>query len=496
MSNIFGSGTKFERLKTYYNTNNTKPALNWLDYSYTFSKCGKQGIAGVMTSNEKIENEYIQYCFKISKHLDFLIEHEWYVLSQLSKLNPYCIHFCKSVGTITSGFEFKLNAKTNPYQPNTDKKMTRTVLLSEYIKDSYKFSKYIASKYVESKVIYSIIKQVLVALIIAQHKLKFTHYDLHSCNILIKKCDPNIVFTYVCNGITYVIPTYGSYPIIIDYGFSYADGAKHILAPMAHTEIGFTCDRFDWLADPKLFLITVSKEIKDKRQDKYTNMFRQIVKNMFYPLSVDWSCGWDKNKEKGATELLTKQLRSYKQPSYVFKKNLQYCVDLIQTCIESPLTENQGCYLEQSYEVFTGEFSKIEQQIRDTQSLLYILKSMCISIKKIDDTNVEQASIDFVNDIYTTANEISKFCNFKNINKQVLFLSFKMLINNCEGYLYQFMQHKINNRDMNREKLPVQSIDEIYNIINYNIKHDYVVNDNTIIHVFDADAETSYQMTD
>ena len=47
----------------HYLKNKNKKWSDWLDYSYTFKKCGKQGITGIMVSKE---NPYIKYCFKNS----------------------------------------------------------------------------------------------------------------------------------------------------------------------------------------------------------------------------------------------------------------------------------------------------------------------------------------------------------------------------------------------------------------------------------------------
>ena len=64
-----------------------------------------------------------------------------------------------------------------------------------------------------------------MALQIAQTKLSFSHYDLHSLNILVKSCSVDAVFLYVIDENTHIcIPTLGHYPVIIDYGFAYHRG--------------------------------------------------------------------------------------------------------------------------------------------------------------------------------------------------------------------------------------------------------------------------------
>ena len=62
-----------------------------------------------------------------------------------------------------------------------------------------KFFKYIKNDDTPTLHLLSIIKQSLLAIIIANHKVNFTHYDLHSDNILVKHCDPNSVFLYIIN---------------------------------------------------------------------------------------------------------------------------------------------------------------------------------------------------------------------------------------------------------------------------------------------------------
>ena len=98
------------------------------------------------------------------------------------------------------------------------------MLLLEYIEKSSKFCNYISSDKVSEDVLFSIIKQTLMGINIAQKYKKFSHYDLHSNNIMIKKCNKNLVFVYKLDEDNqFCVPTFGYYPIIIDFGFSYIE---------------------------------------------------------------------------------------------------------------------------------------------------------------------------------------------------------------------------------------------------------------------------------
>ena len=141
----------------------------------------------------------------------------------------------------------------------------------DYVDNSCKFYNYVRSKEINDNIIFSTINQVLMAIKIAQIKKKFSHYDLHSLNIMMKKCDYDAVFVYVIDKDTqFAIPTRGHYPIIIDFGFSYIKDMEDgpLYPSMAHTDAGFMSDRFDWVSDPKLFLITISAELESKENQK------------------------------------------------------------------------------------------------------------------------------------------------------------------------------------------------------------------------------------
>jgi Haspin like kinase domain len=91
-------------------------------------------------------------------------------------------------------------------------------------------------KYVSIKDIrlWSLIMQVLCALQVAQNMVKFTHYDLHFGNVLIKKNDNNDVLTYIYkdrNKRKHVVqvPTFGELAIIIDYGRSRTNKSSKFL---------------------------------------------------------------------------------------------------------------------------------------------------------------------------------------------------------------------------------------------------------------------------
>ena len=322
-------------LVSYYKQNQDKNWKEWLLFDQVFNKPGKQGLVGLLSDKTTPKNKYI---FKVSQYINYLIQHEFVVMTGLNDLAPYCIHFCKSIGTIICKVDPKSRKEGNPFNSDSKYLIEKEVLLCEYIDKSCKFYNYIRAvdDKIPEDIIYSTIKQVLLAIAIAQNKKQFTHYDLHSCNIMMRKCDKDLVFLYVLDeNNQFIVPTYGHYPTIIDFGFSYISDMNDgpLWASMGHTEVGFMSDRFDWVADPKLFLVTVSSELKEKRKSKKSKKLRRIVKNLFSPLTIDWDSGWDNINDQGASDYITEMLEDYNIGSIIFEDYEHYCIDIIQSLI-------------------------------------------------------------------------------------------------------------------------------------------------------------------
>ena len=62
-------------------------------------------------------------------------------------------------------------------------------------------------------------------------------------------------------------PTYGYYPVIIDFGFSHVAETDDdfILSPLNYCNIGYTTNVFDPIADLKVLLVSLTYEISGRR---------------------------------------------------------------------------------------------------------------------------------------------------------------------------------------------------------------------------------------
>lgn len=492
----------------YYKEYRHLPWNEWLEFDNVFKCSSKQGMVGIF---KQIKNSKKEYVFKVSRYINNLIPHEYSVMKSLADLAPYCIHFCRPIGIICCDIDPKLKnpkkqlgpGNENPFEPKCKYPIEKDVLLMKNLKNSRKFYTLFKSKKIHEKVIFSIIKQVLAALVIAQTKKQFTHYDLHSYNIMIKRCNPKIIFHYILpGGEEFTIPTYGFYPVIIDFGFSYSkdmDG-KPMWPSLGHTDVGFYSDRFDPISDPKLFLVTVSAELKSIRsksgfKSKYIDVFRNICKNIFGPLDIDWVSGWNKNTQKSATDALVLSLRKVSKTSTTFKKYDYHCIDLIQSLIILPLREEtkESLMLDKYYKLFINEFKKIENEISSLEFNMYMLKGIVelardVKPLYISTKNRSRGLDHFVRGIHDRLNFISSFCRPKDVRYEILLCSLYSLATGIQGFLYSYMDKlKI---DRQYDGMPIKSVVEMLTVIDFNIPTPPPPVRMEI--VYDAIKETSY----
>jgi hypothetical protein len=482
--------SSYDRLLHYYEQNKEKPWQEWLEFYTTFPKPGKQGLVGLLQSKDKKIPE--KYIYKISQYINYLVYHESSIMEGLNQMINYCPHFCKGIGSFQSEINPKCRREGNPFHIENIK-VKKDVLLCEYIDNSTKFYNYIRSDKVAEDVLYSTVKQVLLATAMAQKSHRFTHYDLHSNNIMMKKCNKDVVFLYVLDEENqFCVPTLGNFPVIIDFGFSYIkeldDGP--LWPSMGHTHVGFTSNQFDQFADPKLFLVTVSGEIKEKRNTKKAKRLRRVVRNIFGRLNIDWMNGWNKGK-KSASDYIIELLSGYNQVSNMFKEHQHYCVDIIQSLIILPLQEEDYSSIHISYTAFLKEWVKIENQISSSYYNLYILKGIVDAARLVgaayrNKETSHYAVIDFQREVGERINSVVKFCRTKDLNFEVMLCSLLVMARGMEGILYDVVFTLNNKRDRQYEKLPLKCIEQIYAAIEANIEDTYVYSKDTSVIVLDS----------
>ena len=481
--------TKYNNLLSEFEKNKDEKWEEWLEFNKVLDKPGKQGIVGIFNSKS---DKNLQYLFKMSQTINYLVYHEITIMIGLNDISSYCPHFCKGIGSIKCKTE--PNRKSlEPFNIKSKYPIEKEVLLCEYIDNSSKFYNYIRSNKISEDVLYSIIKQVLLGINIAQKEKKFTHYDLHSNNVIIKKCNKDIVFLYkIDDENQFCVPTFGYYPVIIDFGFSYIEDMNEnpLWTSLAHTDVGFMSDRFDGIADPKLFLITVSDEIKNKRQTKKSKCLRRIVRNIFNPLKIDHDSGWDNVDKKGATDYVLEILQTYNDKSRIFKDYDYYCIDILQSLIILPLEPQDYKDIGKNFKILLREWVKIENEISNVYYNLYILKEVVnltrdVRSYYIDNNTCEKALSIFRTGIHEIIEKVSQFCRPKKINYEKLLCALILLSKNIEGILYDIINARMIEKEKEYSKMPLKNIEQIFGAIDVNIPDIYKYNKETVFVIMD-----------
>ena len=258
--------------------------------------------------------------FKLSVDMNNMIIHEKNIAEQIHTVYPYCPHFINILGNITIPVSnyfiisnetdeetdeetneeideeideeiFKEIEKSKNLFYDTKDSFPKTILLFEKI-NNFPFHRLLKKSKYDNNIISSQLLQLLLALQIGQNEFNFTHYDLHTSNILEQHCETESLFLYNIKDKKYVTPTYGYYPKIIDVGSSYSNDVKNY-PMMTHAnsyDYGFQSQFFDQLNDVHHSLLSLFYYIEDKK-----SCFESLcnkIKYIFHNVPVLRKTGW------------------------------------------------------------------------------------------------------------------------------------------------------------------------------------------------------------
>lgn len=424
----------------------------WLEYESTL-KIGTQGIVGILRVRQKSN---LRCIFKMSQHINYLISHENDVMNALNGLREICPNFCRSFGTIKAKINPSASKNENPFDISECKcPVEKEILLMEYIENNWPLMDFInvPSELFNVNIVTSIIYQVFFAIYIAQKHVRFTHYDLHSRNILIKKCDVNTSFSYRIEERVVNIPTYGYYPIIIDFGFSFVNALNDLplRTSLAHTDAGFFCYTHDPINDYKLFIVSLSELIARKHPKiKFSKKFRNFAKFLFENVNIDWQTGWwEPKKEISALRHIAQILRPYNfeenyRISQLFYSQEPYIFDILNSLITLPIEEYCYDLIGKYYILFLKEWVKIENIIMSPYFQIVMFKNVIDAAREVRgnyyDSNMRESAIcDFRTLIEKSLDSIGKFCKIENLNYDVMLCSLLIFANKLEGCYHHFI---------------------------------------------------------
>ena len=484
-------------------SDNLQPKYNslpeFLEFHSSFSGDSKQGVLGLLKNTETGK----KYFYKMSQYLNYLVEHEYSVMEGLNSIREYCPHFCKTVGKFKTEVVENFKKTDNPFDvEESSKTIVSDVLLMEVV-DGRKLYRYIKNEQITPEICMSLVKQTLLATIIAGDSLKFTHYDLHSNNVLVKKCPANSVFLYILDeNRTYLVPTYGYYPVIIDFGFSFNKNCddKPMFSNLAHTDIGFIPSTYDQNSDAKLFLTSVSYEMEKYKKSEISSEFRKIIKKMYKNCEIDLECGWDDAEDTSISDKLLKKMKNQFKRSKFFKEQGHHIVDLFESLITLPLrSRDTKDDIEDLVGCVVSEFLKIEKEVSSDFYNMYIFKTI-IEVARtyrkeyLNKETRNDAVIYFKEDILECIDSVVSFCNPKGVMWEKLLCSLLCLAKCIENFCYEKLRKLMSYKKANYNKMLLKNTTEIYEALEANMPSHFYFDKETTIYVWDCIQQKSYKI--
>jgi hypothetical protein len=214
-------------------------------------------------------------------------------------------------------------------------------LIGEYIPSRLTFRKYILQSNFGAATD-AILHQLILALFVAQQEKRFTHYDLHLENILIRKCMKRTFFWYKFSYqgviLNRLVETKGYFPVIFDYGFAYSKGLDHTsyMNSLFFTNKGYTPFKFDETTDFRMLIVRMAYFTKCPAK------FKGLAKKFYPNKDVDVITGWLQSSKPSIGKImcnkLDKILLKHGLHKSFFYKQLDYIVDLFGTLITIPFS--------------------------------------------------------------------------------------------------------------------------------------------------------------
>ena len=479
------------------------PSHRNLEIEKIFSS-GSQGVCGLVKI-DTLNKKSIKVVFKVSQYIDYIVEHEYKAMKALETISTYCPHYSLAYGVYSANTEAKIKEDENPFIVTSKYPIRRSFILEEFV-DGPSFKHILNDGGGNHNNFVSVVKQILSSINISGTNINFSHYDLHSSNILVEKCNPDEVNLYLFGGVGYngmLVPTFGSRPKIIDMGFAYAKDMEktEVNVDLSHSDRGYFCDRYCWLTDYKVFLVSLYSDIKDVLHDHKTifgdvnggDQFMNIVKNMFKPLSISWSSGWDKYKKEEANDkIIRKMSEIMKVKSGLFKDSPQACFDIIMSLCTIPLQDTKTFQtdIRVCYPAFLSEFFKIEKEMTVPVYKLNMLKIIVDSAKlvKKEYLNVDtrdSAVSKFKLAVETEFTRISKYC-LPRINYELMLCSVYSTAYCYTGRLKRYLDNTYDDISKTYTNIVPENGNEIVEIFNINFEDKYIYTVESIINVYDS----------
>lgn len=390
-----------------------------------FDNNNTQSFVGIL-NYKKNPNVFIVY--KISKEENNVIVNEYDVLRQLDIVASRCPHFVRVYGLASYFSEVVIRPITKLQDPSPTS-VERKVLLLEYIASTGSF--YEILQYATLAEVIALVAQVLIAIRLMR-ALKITHNDLHTDNILIKKCAPNTSIRYVFRNKEIMVPTYGYCAVLIDFGLGRPDIEPNmpLLGDFNFTHYGFHADKFSPYVDYVRFL----SNLKTCTGGKFSALNKWCSK-LLKPIKGIDSNGWDNFTKGSVIEQFHLKISNIHRGVKLFES--YSWIDNLQLLIQRPI-QNMETYDISVFEAFIDNWRKFEERISSIDELNYLFKCLVTSVKlwRDDYLNQDPYALERIKQDFLKHYEgVVKF-HCPSVNYEDMICSLILSASYLEGYYY------------------------------------------------------------
>jgi hypothetical protein len=454
-----------------------------------FPKNGKQGICGTCT----LDDDKRALVFKLSRYFDNSVIHEYHVMQSLRSLSDFCPNFSTMSNILMQPVSPNFRTSARPFQKSSYIKPT---LVMEYISNVGDLYSIIKDPKSPDKLILSCLKQTMCALMLGQKECDFVHNDIHSSNILVQPVQENMSFLYVVDDANlFYVPGYGHMAVMMDYGFSYSKDLRDtpLMCSMAHTEYGFRPTAFDPLSDIILLLVSLSEEYRLRHPGKSATKLRNVVRNLFEGLSIDWQSGW--SLYHGASALIDVLDRTdrYVQKSALLTDYFPFCIDILQTLVTHPLRKRST----QNFKIYARTLAEqlciLETAVDNAFKELYILNRIVNSAAQLRKNYVddpEKTTVYFAETVIKIINDVIPYCKV-DFDYERLLCSLYLFAECMEHIMYRNMQRGDRDKQKEYDALPLKTVQQIYATVDINLPIDTTMTPETKIYVIDYPRRTT-----
>lgn len=495
----------FSKIKSVVDTKKTRDKMKYmrsnLNFVRLFSSESVQGTAGIVTL-KGVDN--VPIVFKVSNGVDYAIEHESIVLNDLKEIEKFCPHFMSRYTTIElpvcSLFFSDPSDELGFMEDSTDYLMT-PVMFTEYI-SKYTYYHFLMTGNVS--VINSLILQSLCALSISQHHSKFTHYDLHLDNVLIKNCDVNTIHAYkLPNGQEIVIPTYGNVPVMIDMGSSYSKSNTKLTTSIEHYHHGLQSCVFDKMNDLHHFLLSTLSCLSEGKE-YYQNVYYNVM-CLFATIPLLRNKGWkilDYDLVEEAEEYLISncEFAKNKRERHAFREYFSDIIETINASIDIPFKEFSieeiNSKLPKLWDTLFSHIYKIitSESVSNDTECVYIIKEIVNTYNKIRNGENTNSCIETVKNRLNTILEPSE-C------KQIKIKEIISVLSELSDYLGAFYNMFLKNNmkvindayNLMRDGFKINDVNDFIRVLQKVIPCSFDVKENDVytVYYFDSIEKTS-----